>query len=201
MFFLGVKYEPLSDPPPPPLPPSLKFVSGAPGTIFNDNIFKYQTFKNTRELYILIKCCVNKFLMHLFYVLHQKTTTFACIAPENLYKGQSPGFTEISRFSSFPVFQSWKIWNTNSYISHLVRITDTWQYNTIKIEIEIYQRTQKWKKWIQVITWLGFFAFCRKWLDNQSEWSSSVCCFFCDLPRTLQQPDLRRTLGWAKSRD
>ena len=29
VIFLGIKYEPLSDPP--PLPPSLKFVSGAPG--------------------------------------------------------------------------------------------------------------------------------------------------------------------------
>ena len=29
VFFLGIKYEPLSDPRP---PPSLKYVSGAPGT-------------------------------------------------------------------------------------------------------------------------------------------------------------------------
>ena len=31
MIFLGIKYEPMSFPPPPP--PSLKFVSGAPGRL------------------------------------------------------------------------------------------------------------------------------------------------------------------------
>ena len=30
-IFWGIKYEPLLKPPPPPLPPSLKFVSGVPG--------------------------------------------------------------------------------------------------------------------------------------------------------------------------
>ena len=29
---LGIKYKPLSDPPPPPFPSSLEFVSGAPGS-------------------------------------------------------------------------------------------------------------------------------------------------------------------------
>ena len=42
-FFLGIKYEPLLDPPPPPTPLSLTIVSGAPGVLPFNNVCKVST--------------------------------------------------------------------------------------------------------------------------------------------------------------
>ena len=43
-FFWGIKYEPLSDPPP-PSPPSLKYVSGGPGLFYNVDQSHHKTIE------------------------------------------------------------------------------------------------------------------------------------------------------------